>query len=174
MEFEHGIDLPRTKTDQKPRWQKFVSSRDGGICQRPHRAFTGNDAGRAALGGLKSNHWEPHMATERDFFITGLRNAHAMEIQARELMERQIDRTQDYPEIRSRLQQHLVETTAQIERIEGILKSMGESWSTMKDTALSVMGNLSAMMHAASSDEIIKTCSPTTCSRTLKLERTNR
>ena len=45
--------------------------------------------------------------TERDFFVTGLRNAHAMEMQARELMERQIDRTQDYPELRTRLQQHL-------------------------------------------------------------------
>ena len=44
--------------------------------------------------------------TERDFFVTGLRNAHAMEVQARELMERQIDRTQDYPELRTRLQQH--------------------------------------------------------------------
>ena len=55
--------------------------------------------------------------TERDFFVTGLRNAHAMEMQARELMERQIDRTQDYPELRTRLQQHLVETTSQLERL---------------------------------------------------------
>jgi ferritin-like metal-binding protein YciE len=94
--------------------------------------------------------------TERDFFVTGLRNAHAMEMQARELMERQIDRTQDYPELRTRLQQHLVETTSQLERLESVLKEMGESSSTLKDTALSMMGNFSAMMHAASSDEIIK------------------
>lgn len=94
--------------------------------------------------------------TERDFFVTGLRNAHAMEMQARELMERQIDRTQDYPELRTRLQQHLVETTSQLERLESVLKEMGESSSTLNDTALSMMGNFSAMMHAASSDEIIK------------------
>ncbi|MBY0225620.1 MAG: ferritin-like domain-containing protein [Hyphomicrobium sp.] len=94
--------------------------------------------------------------SERDFFVTGLRNAHAMEMQARELMERQIDRTHDYPELRTRLQQHLVETTSQLERLESVLKEMGESSSTVKDTALSMMGNVSAMMHAASSDEIIK------------------
>lgn len=94
--------------------------------------------------------------TQRDIFITGLRNAHAMEVQARELMESQIDRHSDYPELRSRLQQHLAETTTQLERLEGVLDQMGESSSTMKDTALSLMANVSSMMHAASSDEIIK------------------
>jgi ferritin-like metal-binding protein YciE len=42
----------------------------------------------------------------RDVFITGLRNAHAMEIhameiQARELMERQSERLGDHPEVQS-------------------------------------------------------------------------
>jgi ferritin-like metal-binding protein YciE len=81
--------------------------------------------------------------TERDFFVTGLRNAHAMEIQARELMERQIDRTQDYPELRTRLQQHLVETTSQLERLESVLKEMGESSSTLKDSLIGAILKLS-------------------------------
>ena len=37
----------------------------------------------------------------RELFITGLRNAHAMEHQARELMERQIERSTDYPQVSS-------------------------------------------------------------------------
>lgn len=37
------------------------------------------------------------MTTARDIYVVGLRNAHAMEIQARELMERQSERLGDYP-----------------------------------------------------------------------------
>jgi ferritin-like metal-binding protein YciE len=37
--------------------------------------------------------------TARKIYILGLRNAHAMEIQARELMERQSERLTDYPEV---------------------------------------------------------------------------
>jgi ferritin-like metal-binding protein YciE len=46
----------------------------------------------------------------RDIFIDGLRNAHAMETQARELMQRQSERLTDYPELKSRVQTHLRET----------------------------------------------------------------
>jgi ferritin-like metal-binding protein YciE len=42
---------------------------------------------------------EAGMASDsaRELFITGLRNAHAMEHQVRELMQRQIERSTDYP-----------------------------------------------------------------------------
>jgi ferritin-like metal-binding protein YciE len=41
---------------------------------------------------------EPSMTqTAREIFIVGLRNAHAMETQARELMERQSERLDEYP-----------------------------------------------------------------------------
>lgn len=94
--------------------------------------------------------------TPRDFFVTGLRNAHAMEVEARELMERQIERTADYPELRSRLRLHLDETHVQIDRIEEILRSMGEAPSTLKDMSLSLMANISSLMHSIAADEIIK------------------
>ena len=35
--------------------------------------------------------------TAKDVYVIGLRNAHAMEVQARELMERQSERLGDYP-----------------------------------------------------------------------------
>ena len=37
--------------------------------------------------------------TARDIFVVGLRNAHSMEIQARELMERQSERLGEYPKV---------------------------------------------------------------------------
>jgi ferritin-like metal-binding protein YciE len=53
-------------------------------------------------------------STARDIFLVGLRNAHAMEVQARELMERQSERLSDYPEVQARAQTHLRETEGQL------------------------------------------------------------
>ncbi|MBV8768417.1 MAG: ferritin-like domain-containing protein [Hyphomicrobiales bacterium] len=92
----------------------------------------------------------------RDLFIDGLRNAHAMEVQARELMERQSERLSDYPQVQMRVRQHLDETNGQIKRLEDCLGACGESASTLKDTAMSALGNLAATGHAAASDEILK------------------
>jgi ferritin-like metal-binding protein YciE len=98
------------------------------------------------------------MATDkaRDLFVVGLRDAHAMEVQARELMERQTERLEDFPKVQTRVRQHLDETKSQIRRLEQCLDSLGESTSTMKDTALSFLGNLAAMGHAVAPDEILK------------------
>src|ERR1043165_7639495 len=92
----------------------------------------------------------------RDIFVTGLRNAHAMEIQARGLMERQSGRLDDYPEVKRRITEHLEETRIQIERLERCLEQCGESPSTLKDAAQSVLGNTMALMHSAAEDEILK------------------
>lgn len=79
-----------------------------------------------------------------------------MEVQARELMERQSDRLSDYPEVQTRVRQHLEETISQIHRLERCLDGLGESASTLKDTAMSFLGNMAAMGHATAGDEILK------------------
>jgi ferritin-like metal-binding protein YciE len=94
--------------------------------------------------------------TARDLFVVGLRNAHAMEIQARELMERQSERLDDYPEVKSKISAHLQETNQQVQRLEQCLEACGESTSTLKDTTQSFAANMQAMMHAMSGDEILK------------------
>lgn len=92
----------------------------------------------------------------REIFITGLRNAHAMETQAREMMERQSGRLDDYPNVKARVQQHLRETETQIQRLDDCLASCGESASTLKDTTQSFMGNMAALAHTVMPDEILK------------------
>jgi ferritin-like metal-binding protein YciE len=89
-------------------------------------------------------------------FITGLQNAHALENQALELMNRQIERIENYPDIKARLEQHIQETHNQIERLEKILEGLGESRSILKDNALALTGNLAAITHAFTQDEIVK------------------
>jgi ferritin-like metal-binding protein YciE len=94
--------------------------------------------------------------TARDIFVDGLRNAHAMEVQARELMERQSERLGDYPDVQSHVKQHLAETNEQLKRLEQCLEACGETSSTIKDTAQSAMANTMAMAHAMAGDEILK------------------
>jgi ferritin-like metal-binding protein YciE len=95
-------------------------------------------------------------STAKDLFVVGLRNAHAMEVQARELMERQSERLDDYPDVKAKVRQHLEETNGQLHRLEQCLESCGESPSTMKDMAQSAMANTMAMAHAMAGDEILK------------------
>jgi ferritin-like metal-binding protein YciE len=94
--------------------------------------------------------------TARDIFVVGLRNAHAMETQARELMERQSERLDEYPEVKVKVTAHLQETNEQLKRLEQCLDALGEGASTLKDTAQSVMANVMAMTHTMAGDEILK------------------
>ena len=100
------------------------------------------------------------MATDadfgREFFVTGLRNQHAVENQAVELLERQIGRLENYPEMSARMRQHVAESQAQAERLEEILTRLGSSKSTVKDTAMSFMGNMAALAHTPAPDEVVK------------------
>jgi ferritin-like metal-binding protein YciE len=94
--------------------------------------------------------------TARSIYVTGLVNAHALENQALSIMQRQIDRLEHYPEVSERLRQHITETNGQIQRLDQLLGMLGESSSSVKDTVTSFMGNMTAMMHAAMQDEILK------------------
>ncbi len=97
------------------------------------------------------------MATSvRDIYITGLQNAHALEAQAIQLCQRQVERLENYPEMRERLREHLEESRRQQERIAQILDSLGTSPSTLKDIGTSIMGNLAAIGHAVMQDEVMK------------------
>ena len=91
--------------------------------------------------------------TARDVFIVGLRNAHSMEVQARELMERQSERLGDYPDVQTKVKEHLAETNQQLNRLEQCLEACGETSSTFKDTAQSVIANTMAMANAMAGDE---------------------
>jgi ferritin-like metal-binding protein YciE len=91
-----------------------------------------------------------------EIYTTGLKNAHALEQQAMQLMQRQVERYERYPELTQRLQQHIGETEQQITRLEELLHGMGTDRSVIKDWTTSVMGNLAAIGHSIMPDEILK------------------
>lgn len=92
----------------------------------------------------------------RSIFITGLKNAHAMENQGLSIMKPQLSRIESYPEVAARLEQHIRETEGQIVRLDELLDSLAEDRSRLKDMALSFTGAMAAMGHTVAGDEILK------------------
>jgi ferritin-like metal-binding protein YciE len=92
----------------------------------------------------------------RDIYIVGLRNQHAIENQAIELLERQVGRLENYPEMRDRMQHHIEESREQARRLEELLGGHDTSHSAFKDAMMSIVGNLAALGHSTASDEVVK------------------
>lgn len=92
----------------------------------------------------------------RELFITGLKNAHAMEKQALAIMEPQVRRIEHYPEVADRLRAHIEETNGQIARLDELLDGLDEKASAMKDMGLGIVGELAAVGHSMAGDEIVK------------------
>ena len=94
--------------------------------------------------------------TGMDLFLTGLRNQHAVENQAVQLLSRQVERLESYPEMEARMRQHIDESKIQAQRIEEILGKLGTSHSALKDAGMSFMGNMAALAHTPAQDEVLK------------------
>ena len=92
----------------------------------------------------------------RGVFLTGLKNAHAMEKQALSIMQPQLNRLKHYPDLSRRLEAHMSETEAQIDRLDRILDLLGESSSTLKDSFLSAFGSMAALGNVTAGDEVLK------------------
>ena len=92
----------------------------------------------------------------QDLYLTGLVNARALETQAIELLTRQVERIESYPEIADVLRRHIAESEQQRVRLDTILESLGSSNSTLKDFVTGLMGNMAALAHAPMQDEILK------------------
>lgn len=92
----------------------------------------------------------------QDIYLTGLRNAHALEKQALQLLQRQVERLENYPALTQRMQTHIQESEMQSNRLERILETHDTSESTFKDVVAGFMGNMAAMAHAPMQDEVLK------------------
>ncbi|MBN8927038.1 MAG: hypothetical protein BGO51_05225 [Rhodospirillales bacterium 69-11] len=92
----------------------------------------------------------------RDIYIVGLRNQHAVENQAVELLERQVGRLENYPEMADRMRRHIGESQEQARRLEDLLGQLDSSHSSFKDAMSSFMGNLAALGHTVAPDEVLK------------------
>jgi ferritin-like metal-binding protein YciE len=95
------------------------------------------------------------MAT-RDHLIDWLRDAYAMEEQSVQFLQRQSERTGDYPEFRAKIVEHLEQSRRQAERVRDCLKALGTDTSSLKTGLAALAGNFQALMNVPASDEIVK------------------
>lgn len=85
-----------------------------------------------------------------------LKDAHAMEEQAEQMLIAQAKRLENYPKLRDRINQHIEETKSQAERITECLNAMNESESTMKDLGGKIAAMGQAIGGSMASDEAVK------------------
>ncbi|MDB5416537.1 MAG: ferritin-like protein [Rubritepida sp.] len=94
--------------------------------------------------------------TIHDIYATGLVNARAVETQAIQLLSRQVERLESYPEMEAVLRRHITESEQQRDRLDQLLESLGTSNSSVKDMVTGLMANMAAIGHAVMPDEVIK------------------
>ncbi|MBR0645394.1 ferritin-like domain-containing protein [Plastoroseomonas hellenica] len=92
----------------------------------------------------------------RDLYITGLINARALETEAIQLLSRQVERLENYPDVEASLRRHITESEVQRDRLDELLSSLGSSNSSVKDFITAAMANIAAVGHAFAPDEVLK------------------
>jgi ferritin-like metal-binding protein YciE len=97
------------------------------------------------------------MATESNEHLNDwLRDAHAMEQQAEQMLNAQAERLEHYPVLRARIVQHIEETQWQQSMLDKCLARRGTSSSTIKDLGGKLMAFGQAMGGMFASDEVVK------------------
>lgn len=96
------------------------------------------------------------MATPGEHLLHWLRDAHAMEKQAIESVENQIDRLKNYPELRNWAHDHVESAKRHRELIKQCIERRGGSTSTIKDITMAVVGKFQELTGALMADEVLK------------------
>lgn len=96
------------------------------------------------------------MATAEENLTDWLRDAHAMEQQAKQMLEAQAGRIENYPDLKQRIEKHIDETEYQAEQLKQCLDRLGTDTSVIKDAT----GRFAAMGQAVggmvTGDEVVK------------------
>lgn len=92
----------------------------------------------------------------RELLVGWLKDAHAMEQSLKQTLERFSEQFDDYPEVKSRIQEHIKETERQADDMHLCLERLGEDTSAIKSAAGSVMGTVQGMATAPFKDDIVK------------------
>ena len=92
----------------------------------------------------------------REYFLVGLKNAHATVRQGRVLVAAQGERLESYPQLQQKLGLHLREKDAQLKRLEQLLSRYGESPSVVKDAAMTIAAGAAGIASATAADEVVK------------------
>jgi ferritin-like metal-binding protein YciE len=96
------------------------------------------------------------MSDAREWLVQWLRDAHAMEEQAETMLNGQLGRLENYPELSERIRLHIQETQTQATRLKTCLEGLDQGSSTMKDAGGKLMAMAQAMTGVFAGDEVMK------------------
>ncbi len=96
------------------------------------------------------------MATAEERLMEWLRDAHAMEEQAEQMLSSTAGRLQNYPELRAELERHCEETRQQAAMVRSCIERRGGSTSSLKDIAGKVTAIGQGLSGMFVGDEVVK------------------
>jgi len=64
------------------------------------------------------------MATAKENLLDWLRDAHAMEMQAETMLKAQASRLKHYPDVKARIEQHIIETQSQAQALQTRIQAL--------------------------------------------------
>jgi ferritin-like metal-binding protein YciE len=94
--------------------------------------------------------------TSRELYLSWLNDAYAMEKNVEEVLERHVKQAENYPEIRSKIQQHLDITRTQADRVKGCIERNGGDASSLKSGIANMMGAVTGAGSGMAQDKLIK------------------
>lgn len=96
------------------------------------------------------------MPNSDETFMSWLRDAHAMEEQAEQVLSSLARRIEDYPELKSQVERHLEVTRKQGERLRGCIERRKGAPSAIKGTMARMLGVAQGLSGLFVGDEVVK------------------
>ncbi|MCW6031782.1 ferritin-like domain-containing protein [Pantoea sp. JK] len=96
-----------------------------------------------------SNNSEAH-------FLDWVRDAHAMEKQAEKMLEKMASRLEHYPDLKLRIEQHIVETREHQTLVQSVIDRYSTSQSVLKDIAGKISAFGQSIGGVMVEDEVVK------------------
>lgn len=94
--------------------------------------------------------------TAKEMLIAWLNDAHGMENALVQILEHQIKDAKDYPQVQTRLEQHLEQTRRHAQMVKDCVEALGGKVSTVKAGMASLFGQMQALSTGPAKDEMIK------------------
>lgn len=133
----NGADLPR--------WNSFLIRRFGMLHDGSAHKVSATVRTREIV-----------MTTADDRLDQWLRDAHAMEEQAEQMLSGLVQRIENYPSLKSRVENHLEQTRSQAQRVRSCIERRGASTSSLKDAAAKFTATMQSLSGVFAGDEIVK------------------
>lgn len=96
------------------------------------------------------------MKESQNHLLDWLRDAHAMELQAEQVMRGELRRIQSYPEFKLRVERHLEDTVAQQKLLESCINRLGGAPSRVKDLGAQLLAVGQTLSGTIFKDEVVK------------------